>query len=180
MLVLAVAVRPDNLAFALAITLWIAGVHTQRRVAAATAIASASLFVVITRTLAYPWHVIIAHTFVERLVSPQQVAQARVRLDDYVRLVALGTRGHFTPHRSTWPLFLLLTIAVIIGAAPHRKGLGIKDVRLLGLIWLSCVAHFIAFPMLADRFFIAQYLAIVFIAACWFRPPSAFATASPR
>jgi uncharacterized membrane protein len=112
----------------------------------------------------YSWKVLISHTFLRRVLERSDVESVRFGVSDYARILQEGLSGKYTPGPSLVLLVFAITlIAVLVTrkeAHPRRRAL----LFLLLLVWGTIVVHFLAFPMLADRFFVAQYLTC--IAAC--------------
>lgn len=152
--------RPDGMPFVLALLAFRVVESKKWLSFAATACASvAAASFAITR--GYPWRVLIHHTFVRRLVDPSDAQSVRFDVGDYVRILQAGLGGEYTPDLTFAPLVLAITVVVVVVSRkdpyPRRRSL----LLLLLLIWATLVVHFLAFPMLADRFFVAQYLTCI-------------------
>jgi hypothetical protein len=152
--------RPDGVPFVLALLAFRVTENKKWLAFAATAFASigAASFAI---ARGYPWKVLIYHTFMRRVVDRSDADSVRFGVGDYARILQEGLSGNYTPD----PTLLLLVFAItVVGvlvtrreAHPRRRSM----LLLLLLIWGTIVVHFLAFPMLADRFFLAQYLTCI-------------------
>jgi hypothetical protein len=163
-LVLSIAVRPDNVLFCLALFAWLLADPARRRLAVTGAIAALGASVACAwLTQPYSFSALIAHTFLDRLTTSQDIAAAAITPAQYAGILQRGVLGEGLVHPSLWPLFALLSV-VSWSACPAGDRERWRNLALQASIWLALLAHFAAFPLLADRFFVAHYLLIAVLA----------------
>ena len=151
--------RPDGVPFVLALLAFRVTENKQWLAFAATAFASigAASFAI---ARGYPWKVLIYHTFVRRVVDRSDADSVRFGVGDYARILQEGLSGNYTPDPTLLVVFAITVVGVLVTRRePHPRRRSI--LLLLLLIWGTIVVHFLAFPLLADRFFLAQYLTCI-------------------
>ncbi|HEY6560090.1 MAG TPA: hypothetical protein VI072_22550 [Polyangiaceae bacterium] len=152
--------RPDGVPFVLALLAFRAVESKKRLPSAMTALAAIGA-ACLALARGYAWKVLIFHTFVRRVVERSDADSARFAVSDYARIVQEGLSGRFTPDLTVAPLVAGSTIVVVLVSRkephPRRRSL----LLFLLLSWATIVIHFLVFPMLADRFFIASYLTCI-------------------
>ena len=110
----------------------------------------------------YGWHTIFYVSFIERVSNPAEL-KLLVSLDEYFNVLVKGITGVW---RST--IFIAFTLISLIIAWIHYKNrtknnfLSIKNmqnnlaiIHYIGIFYI--IIHFILFPVIWHRFFIAQY-----------------------
>lgn len=161
--------RPDGAPFVLAVLVFRSVERKQwlSSTAIGLAVVGAASFAI---ARGYSWTALIFHTFVRRVLDPADAEAARVGARDYVRILQEGVSGKYTLDPTFAPLLLAITIIVVLVSrkqAHSRRG---SLLLLLLLIWASIALHFILFPLLADRFFVAAYLTCIAIYLELLRP----------
>lgn len=151
---LACATRADAALLAVALLAW-----TWWRMSARWAPALAAglvLFVAVTQSLAQArsWSALFIHTFVRRLTVESDFESVVVTSSDYFRVLRAGLGGDFVLHPSV--ALFVLGLSALVARQTARWW--------LLAVWSALVLHVLAFPMLADRFFLAHY-ALVLVAA---------------
>ncbi|MFI5308461.1 MAG: hypothetical protein ACHQ53_13975 [Polyangiales bacterium] len=162
--------RPDSVLLVLAVLVWSAwSKRADRRTIVMAASASVATLVVMSSAIpTYPWATLVHHTFVAPMADPRS-ASVSVQPLRYLTILGRGLRGDFVLHRSFAPLFLVLTIGAWIW--PTRETRPSPHLRLQAVLWAAISLHFLAFPMLADRFFVAHYLGMVVLTVSAGRSP---------
>jgi hypothetical protein len=167
-LFLSILARPDQLFLAAALAWWDQrsdGRPWARSAALIAALVAVALLVPLL-TGAYSWKTVFVHTFAHALLSPADFASPSLSISQYVVAFGRGLYGDFVMHPSLLPA----AAAVSIGCRVASGARGAGDERVRGLhaaLWLSVLGHFVAFPMLADRFFSVVYLGIALSTVAW-------------
>jgi hypothetical protein len=159
LLLLSIAARPDNVIFCLAIAGWWGWKERhQIRYAALGGAVSALLYLVLGRmTGGYSWSVLFTHSFLRRLSDLESV-KSDVTLSNYLATLLPGLRGENVLNPSIVLLFVVVSALgwVSVRRSPHPE-VGRTALGLQLAIWLAAALHFVAHPMLADRFFVVHY-----------------------
>jgi len=168
----AIGTRSDSVLFVIALLSWLAWCEPEvRRFALGGAALCVLACAAVSLADPYPWSTLISHAFFDR-ITDQSLAERGSTVDPvrYLAALARGLRGDFVKHESNSFFFIALSLVVLWGRA--RKGDAAPDprLRLHGLIWAAAGLHFLVFPMLADRFFIAHYLTVTWLAVAGLRP----------
>jgi hypothetical protein len=169
LLLVACAVRPDNAIFAVLLLGWLAwrgdreGKEARRAALAGLGLVPLSAFMTQRLTGAYPWGTLLEHTFVERLFVPEKMAET-ISVSDYLQALWRGLTFRDTPEFPFAPLFALL--AAFSWWRLGREGTpeAARSRQILGIAAASVVLHYVGFPLLADRFFVAQYWIVAEVA----------------
>ena len=167
---LGVLARPDVaiLAWGVLVARWMAD-PTWRSAFVATLMAGAigaAAVLVVSATDAYGWSVIMQHTFLSLKNHGHEVPTLNIQ--EYLRCLGKGLKGHMTNGLPYTAPFLALAVLGARRAWRRREqGTERRRLALLGALWLASSARFLAFPLLADRFFAPAYVASVALgAAC--------------
>ena len=159
---LSILARPDIVPFSLGVIAWPMARRPKAHVQLAAWVTLATVVAYCEMTLlGYSWSAVFTHTFVHRLKTLQQFGSAGLTTAEYFHTLRRGLRGGFVTHPSTWWVFMAISVlglAMVRGRYRRRFGLA------LILIWVSIGIHVGGFPMLADRFFLAQYVSIAVLA----------------
>jgi hypothetical protein len=117
---------------------------------------------VMVATKPYSWGVVAQHTFVKKLFKPDEMDQT-IAFNEYLNALWRGAMGAYHLYPTALGSFLLLS-AVALGWVTIRKRDAHREpaIQLIGLAWLCAVLHFLLFPSLNDRFYLATY----FIVSC--------------
>jgi hypothetical protein len=178
LLVFSAIIRPDNIIFSGALIIWIAWRSEQerknRRALACIALAALLLVYVGVGFLAnaYSLGVLMKHTFVEKLYEPGSMSNS-IGFGEYLTALIQGIEGKGTLEPSVMPIFILLTILALRQlAAREPQPLSDHAAQVLLLCWTTVLLHFLAFPLLADRFFLHVYLVVTVVVASVLAPVS--------
>lgn len=153
-LIAAVLARPDSIFFCLTPLTWqyATGRATQAAVVRSAGVSFACL-IAAYRPGSYSYAAIMTHTFKRRILTVGDLSTANVTTSDYLSILARGFGQNFILHPSVvLPFCIISLLAVLRSSKKHHD-----ELVLLMIIWGSIVLHFLVFPMLADRFFVAQY-----------------------
>jgi hypothetical protein len=116
------------------------------------------------------------HTFVRRLITREAFATAHVSGAQYLNVLRRGADGAFTPHPSWFALFALLSVVAWLRRSIEP---GVRqELALVAWLWLAMLGHFLAFPMLADRFFVAGYAGVTVLCVAAIAAPAPRASAA--
>lgn len=162
LLLLSIGVRPNNLVFGLAIASWWAWKNRSQTPQAVLASSAGVVAYVILNKLtgAYSWSVLFTHTYLRRLTDVATVT-SDVTIDSYLGTLLPGLMGAGVLYPSVVLLFVAISLVafVVVRKSDHpaasREAMGLHLA-----IWSAVVLHFLAFPMLADRFFMVHYAAV--------------------
>lgn len=159
LLLLSIAARPDNLILCLAVAAWWAWKdRSQVRRAVLGGVLSIVVYAVLNRiTNAYSWGVLFTHTYIRRLTDAASV-RSDVALSDYFAAFWPALRGANVLYPSVLMLFVLVSL---LGILASRRSVETREaIGLQIALWAALIVHFIAYPMLADRFFTAHYATV--------------------
>ena len=161
LLLLSIAARPDNVILCVAIAgWWWWKAPTQRPLAAIGAFASVVAYMVVNRvTGAYSWGVLFTHTFLRRLSDFESIS-SDVTPAAWSSTLLPGLAGENVLYPSVVLLFLVISVLGLIAAGRSPGPDARTALELQAAIWCAAVLHFLAFPLLADRFYIVHYAAI--------------------
>jgi hypothetical protein len=167
LLTLSILCRPDQLFLVVGVIFWS---RSSLRNRWAPLIVGVGMFAVasVAASLsgAYSWRLVFVHTFVHKLITSSDHASASLLPLDYLTSFGRGIIGDFVFHPSVAPLFAAGSIVCWASVANGRSVDRASILRFQAMLWLVMLAHFAIFPMLADRFFVAQYLGIA-ITSAW-------------
>ena len=109
----------------------------------------------------YGWATVFQHTFIEKITNPAGT-QVSVSFLDYA--LSVVKQGLASMRDSGLLLFTLLAILALL-VARTRRGQGIARTHAdhIVIAAASVVVHFLLFPVLWDRFFVAQYVLVTII-----------------
>jgi hypothetical protein len=160
LLVASVVVRPDSVLLVLAVFAWLGVARRQRTLAwVGVAGSTAACLLCSWLTGSYSWNALIVHTFLRRLTTDQEIRAAQVTLTEYGGILAASLRSAVMVTPSFFPIFGFLSALSIVRIRSGNSNCR-DNLALQACIWVAVLAHFLAFPMLADRFFIAHYAVI--------------------
>jgi len=163
---LAVLTRADAWMMVAILLLWLYGsngtILSRRGAVGGWLVSLGALGTVMLVTKPYAWGVVAQHTFVKKLYKPGEMDQT-IAFGDYLNALWRGAMGDYHLHPTALGSFLFLSV-VAVGWVTIRK----RDVHqtpsihLIGVAWICAILHFLIFPSLNDRFYLATY----FIVAC--------------
>jgi hypothetical protein len=162
LLLVSIGVRPNNLLFALAIAVWWAWKdRLQSAQAALAGSAGVVIYVIVNRvTSAYPWGVLFTHTYLRRLTDVASV-RSDVTMSSYLGTLLPGLGGAGVLYPSVMLIFVAISVlAFVVAKRSENPSIAREAMGLQLAIWGAVVLHFLAFPMLADRFFMVHYAAV--------------------
>jgi hypothetical protein len=162
-------VRPDNILLCIAALGWLSTRRYGRTFLLPGALSMAAAFVaVVLVTRPYSWNVIATHTFVAPMPGPAGMSGVMTPAL-YFHTIGKALGGGFVLHPSVAPLFIALSIFGWMASAGAVRDRDEPWSLLIG-VWAAALVHFLVFPMLADRFFVAHYaiIAVILVAS---RPP---------
>jgi len=163
LLLLATLTRPDSILLVLAVVGWRFRDHLRTVRSGIVGALLAVTIAAITLGLSsqYSWSVLFQHTFGSRLLSVEQLELRAPTALEYWRTVRRGLSGDHVPHPTTAPLFGLVSVLACAVLHRHHRPRGHTHLHLA--VWVAAVAHFLTFPLLADRFFAAHYATVVLL-----------------
>lgn len=162
LLLLSIAVRPDNLILCLAVASWWWWKdHSSFRAASIGGAASMAVWLILNRLIgAYPWGVLFTHTYIRRLTDVTGV-RSDVTWNGYLDGLRQGFSGANVLYPSFVLLFVIVTILGFMAMRGRRNSAAERSTLSLQMfLWSALAIHFAAFPMLADRFFVGYYACI--------------------
>ena len=117
---------------------------------------------VMVATKPYAWGVVAQHTFVRKLYKPDEMDQT-IAFGEYLNAFWRGAMGDYHLYPTAMGSFLLLSAMALGWVALHeRDEHRAVPIKLIGLAWACAALHFLIFPILNDRFYLATY----FIVGC--------------
>ena len=162
---MAIWIRPDNVILAglSMAALWLAQPERRRFWLTGMGIAAASYGLLTAAAPGYSWTVLFYHSFIAHLDYPASAAAHlswRLYLGAIARgVVALGESSFASE-------FLLLgAMGLTMQRARSRGRRNAPDEAIIPLAWAMAAAlgtHFMLYPMVQDRFYIAEYLLLAF------------------
>jgi len=163
LLVASILVRPDNVLLGVAVLVWLATDRRARLHAAwgllgAVVVSAASVFFVPLQS----WSALMVHTFQHRLLTTAEMRSATLTTGEYARLLTTGIDGSLVLHRSLVPVFALVSCVGTFAAYRSERYRAFVWLNLL--LWSAALAHYLGFPLLADRFFVPHYLIVTTLA----------------
>jgi hypothetical protein len=160
---ISLAIRPDNLLIGLALLAWggYARVFSRRSIIVAAGALIVVLACLVLLTHPYSWNTLATHTFVRRVLNEQTASGAMTPVL-YLKVFGKALGGAFVLLPATIWLFGALSLTGILRnrGTVNEVVPSWTEPRLLGALWSAIFLHFIGFPMLADRFFLAHYALI--------------------
>ena len=108
-------------------------------------------------TGAYSWGVLFTHTYI-RWITDLASARSEVTFSNYLGAFPPALEGANVLHPTIAPIFVAIVALGLVayprlnGARPGREWLGLQLA-----IWGAFLVHFVAYPMLWDRFFVVHY-----------------------
>ena len=162
LLLLSISARPDNVILCLAVASWWGGnKRGSWRQACLGAAASVAVWLALNRlTGTYSWGVLFTHAYIRRLTDPAGL-HSDVTWATYLEGLRQGFSGVNVLYPSVLALFVLLS--TLGSLAARNRPTSVPDESLLNLrlfVWAALLVHFVAYPMLADRFFVGYYASI--------------------
>jgi hypothetical protein len=167
LLLLSITARPDTVILCAAVAAWWAyRVHV--REGFVFAVLAGVIYKLINWVVGgYSWGVLLTHLWFRRLEGKESV-YSDVTVQNYLSVIPRALTGENVLYPSVVTLFGALSLLAWLMSLKFKKELRSERFLLISL-WAGLVVHFIAYPMLADRFFIGYYAAIsvlaVFMAA---------------
>jgi hypothetical protein len=163
---LSILCRPDQLFLVIALLTWSRSSFPNRR-SVTLIVMSAIVAAVISARLtgAYSWSQVFVHTFVRRLTTVEDLKSSSLGMTEYFVAVRRGIEGEFVSHPSVILLFAAASVACRLAATLLRTPRQTQLLQLQTALWIGIAIHFVMFPMLADRFFVGQYLGIAITSA---------------
>jgi hypothetical protein len=178
LLVASVLARPDNILFCLSVLIWLGltGHRTYRWALASAALTTTIFIGALLITKPYSWNVVATHTFVASIAWAKDMTGVMTP-SLYMTSLWKGLGGAFVLHPSAAPLFIALSIVGCTMATSNSVQRQ-QTISLIATTWIAAGVHFIVFPMLADRFFLAHYATIVVSVGLGLQTRNAMASAS--
>jgi hypothetical protein len=166
LMTLAVLTRADAWIMVAILLLWLywsnGEILSRRGAVGGWLVSLSALGTVMLATKPYAWGVVAQHTFVKKFYKPAEMDQT-IAFGDYLNALWRGAIGDYHLHPTALGSFLFLSV-VALGWVTIRK----RDVhqtpsiQLIGIAWICAILHFLIFPSLNDRFYLATY----FIVGC--------------
>jgi len=166
LLLLSIAARPNNVILCLAVASWWwwKDRSNLRSALVAGALSTIAYLILNRLTGAYSWGVVFTHAFIRRLTDVASV-HSDVTWSRYLDTLLPGLAGANVLYPSVISLFVVMSalglLAVNNGWTPPAET---SAASLLIILWGALVVHFVAYPMLADRFFIGYYACMTVLA----------------
>lgn len=163
---LSIFVRSDNVVFAGLLILWLWLNRTaDRRLHSALAIAllvvSSVSYLLINKLAGhYGWSTVFYHSFVEKVYTPEQM---QVSVSPVAYAKALVRQGVVSVRDSTFALMALLGMLGWMLARRQASLAARVHLQLMVVAAVSIVVHFLAFPVLWDRLFVAPYVLVMVV-----------------
>ncbi len=105
----------------------------------------------------YSWAVVFHHTFLRRLGNPAEF-HSGIGVAEYLRVVGRALIEGIMEDRSFYFFSLCALITVMLAPRAGRRAAGHRGLAIL--MMLGVAAHFVLFPSLNVRFFVANYAVI--------------------
>ncbi len=105
----------------------------------------------------YSWAVVFHHTFLGRIGNPAEF-HSGIGTADYLRVLERGLIGGIMEDRSSFFFLLCTVLTVMLAPRAGRRAAGHRGLAIL--MMLGVAAHFVLFPSLDVRFFVANYAVI--------------------
>jgi hypothetical protein len=160
LLILSVAVRPDNLLLLVIVSVYFFSYHLDgKRWAIASAFMGLLLYASIARWAGqYPWTTLFYHSFVQRLVDPSTFIST-LSFGDYLRLYLLEAQ-HVTRSSDSLVFFVPLSVYLlwVFRSKAGRNDLWFRMIVVNSLFMLS---HWLLYPKEKDRTLEASFLLIM-------------------
>jgi hypothetical protein len=162
LLLLSIAARPDNLIVCLAVAAWWWWKDRSKlRSAFFTGALSTVVYLSLSRlTGAYSWGVIFNHTYTRRLTDVAGL-RSDVTWSTYLDALVTGLSGAQVLYPSVISLFAVVSALGILAMRNGRNAAAeCSAASLLVFLWGALLVHFVAYPVLADRYFMSYYACI--------------------
>jgi hypothetical protein len=163
LLLLSIAVRPDNVILCLAVASWWwwKDRSANFRSAFFGGTASLAVWLILNRlTGTYSWGLLFTHTYVRRLTDVAGL-HSDVTWDTYLGALRQLVAGTNVLYPSVLALFVLVSAIGFVSARVLPKtGDENRTLALQLFVWAALLVHLVAYPMLADRFFVGYYASI--------------------
>jgi hypothetical protein len=106
----------------------------------------------------YTWSTVMRHTFAHRVVAPADIG-GTLAWRDYLSALRNGLHGQMTAQSARFLPFLLLAVVGVAAYWKSRFNISRRTAaHVLAACWIATAVRFLAFPLLADRFFAPTYL----------------------
>jgi hypothetical protein len=162
LLLLSIAARPNNLILCLAVAAWWWWKdRSTLRSAFCGGVLSTVVYLILNRlTGAYSWGVVFTHAYIRRLTDVASV-HSDMTWSRYVDTLLPGLAGANVLYPSVMSLFVVVSALGFLAVRHGRDSAAQRsDASLLVFLWGALFVHFVAYPMLADRFFMSYYACI--------------------
>jgi hypothetical protein len=118
----------------------------------------------------YSWGVLFTHAFIRRLTDINSV-RSDVTWSRYRDTLLPGLAGANALYPSAISLFVVVSALGLLAVRNGRNSAAERSAAsLLLFLWSALFVHFVAFPMLADRFFISYYTCITVLTVSMVAP----------
>jgi hypothetical protein len=162
LLLLSIAARPNNLILWLAVASWC---WWRDRSARRSSLLGGGLGTVVYLSLnrltgGYSWGVLFTHAYIRRLTDVASV-RSDVTWSRYADTLLPGLAGANVLYPSGILFFVVVSALGFLTVRNGRNSVAERSAAGLVLfLWSALLVHFVAFPMLADRFFMSYYTCI--------------------
>jgi hypothetical protein len=157
-MLLGITARTNNAILCIALASWWGWKNRDWRIAPLGGGLAVAASLTVTRLAGgYSWGILFTHAFLRRLSDPASI-RSDVNVSNYFGLLLPALGGANILYPSVASLFVAVAA---LGFAAYRhqpdSPAPMELAVLLAAVWSALLAHFLVFPLLADRFFMVHY-----------------------